>query len=132
MKYVYTAVFTPNGDEIYTVTFPDIKGCVTEGNTLDDSIAMASDALCLTLYDMEESNKVIPPATRPDKVKAPEGGFCSVVSVDTAFYRRYYNNKAVKKTLTIPAWLNERAEEAHINFSGVLQSALKEQLHIDQ
>lgn len=132
MKYVYTAVFSPNENESYTVTFPDIKGCITEGKTLDEAISMANDALCLMLYDMEESKKAIPSATKPDKVKAPEGGFCSVISADTETYRRYYNNKAVKKTLTIPAWLNERAEEAHINFSGVLQSALKEQLHIDQ
>lgn len=132
MKYVYTAAFTPNDNESYTVTFPDIKGCITEGKNLDDAIEMAHDALCLMLYDMEESKKAIPAATKPNKVKAPEGGFCSVISVDTETYRRYYNNKAVKKTLTIPAWLNERAEEAHINFSGVLQSALKEQLHIDQ
>jgi len=94
-----------------------------------DAIYMAQDALCLMLYDMEQDAAEIPNACEPQNVKTSNNQFSSVIAVDTETYRRFYETKSVKKTLTIPMWLNERAEQANINFSGVLQSALKEILH---
>jgi len=73
-----------------------------------------------------------PKASKPQDISTTGGQFTSVIAVDTDSYRRFYENKSVKKTLTIPMWLNERAEQANVNFSGVLQSALKELLHVQE
>jgi len=129
MKYAYAAVFTPE-ENGYNVDFPDIPGCYTSGDDIIDAVAMAQDVLNLTLYDMEQDNRPIPAARKPQDIKIAEEQFISVITVDTETYRRFYENKSVKKTLTLPMWLNERAERANINFSGILQEALKEHLHI--
>ena len=127
-KYVYPAVFTKEEDGKYTVEFRDLEGCYTCGDDLEDAIAMAEDVLALTLYDYEEERKPIPEAKEGYKLKKNE--FINFIRCDTEEYRRMYNKKAVKKTLTIPEWLNEKATEAGINFSQVLQEALKEKLRI--
>ena len=130
MKYAYAAVFTPEENGLFSVNFPDLEGCYTSGDDMADAVYMAQDVLCLTLYDLEQNKKPIPKAGNPRNIDIEDGEFISVIAVDTEFYRRYYENKSVKKTLTIPMWLNERAERANINFSGILQAALKERLHI--
>ena len=130
MKYAYTAVFTPEEKGMFSVNFPDLQGCYTSGDDIADAIYMAQDVLCLTLYDLEQDKKPIPKASNPHDIKTSGGEFTSIVAVDTEMYRRFYESKSVKKTLTIPMWLNERAERANINFSGILQEALKERLHI--
>jgi predicted RNase H-like HicB family nuclease len=132
MKYAYAAIFTPEENGAYSVRFPDLSGCYTCGADMPDAVDMAQDVLCLTLYDMEQDEKHIPAASNPHNIELVGGEFISVVAVDTETYRRFYENKSVKKTLTIPMWLNERAELANINFSGVLQEALKMQLHIQE
>jgi Uncharacterized conserved protein len=132
MKYAYTAIFTPEENGLYSVIFPDLQGCYTSGDDMSDAVYMAQDVLCLTLYDLEQDKKSIPEASKPQDIKVTGEQFTSVVAVDTETYRRFYENKSVKKTLTIPMWLNERAEQANVNFSGVLQSALKEMLHVEE
>jgi len=135
MKYTYTAIFKPapseetKGKVIYGVSFPDLP-CHTCGNDLTHAIEMAQDALCLCLYHREQEGKEIPNPTEPQNVKVHKDEFISAISVDTTDYKRFYSNQAVKKTLTIPAWLNTEAEKAHINFSGILQAALKEKLQL--
>ena len=125
MKLVYPACLVPfeNG-EGYTVTFPDLPGCVTEGNTLADAILMAEDAASGWVLDELEDGNPIPPASRPDAVSAPKGGFVSLLALDMDSYAEKYGDKAVRKNLTIPAWLNTIAEERHVNFSGILKDAL--------
>ena len=91
---------------------------------------MAQDVLCLTLYGLEEEGKAIPPASPVNDVPHKTDEFVSLVACDTLMYRRFYNNKAVKKTLTIPSWLNDMAEREGINFSGTLQEALMQQLKL--
>jgi len=134
MKYVYTAIFNlePGTKETYNVTFPDLQGCHTFGENLEDAIEMAQDALCLWLYHHEQDNLPIPAATSPSKIKVTGDDFVTAISVDTEYYHRFYSKKLVKKTLNIPMWLNEQAERANINFSQTLQKALKEELHIIQ
>ena len=132
MKYAYTAVFTPEENGMLSVNFPDLQGCFTSGDDIVDAIYMAQDVLCLTLYDLEQDKKSIPKASNPRDIGIADGEFTSVIAVDTETYRRFYENKSVKKTLTIPMWLNERAESANINFSGILQDALKARLHIQE
>lgn len=130
MKHAYTALFEPDGTG-YVVSFPDIPGCVTEGDSVEEAVYMAHDALCLMLYDLEEDKKPLPAASDPAAFTAPKGGFVSVVAVDTDEYKKYYDTRAVKKTLTIPAWLNTRAEEAHAPYSQILQQGLKNYLGIE-
>lgn len=128
-KYVYPAVFTPEEDG-YSIRFPDFESCYTSAPMLEEGITMAEDVLCLTLYDLEENGLPIPAASDIKSVKTSGEEFVSLVACDTVEYRRFYDNKAVKKTLTIPAWLNAMAEREDINFSAVLQKALKTELHI--
>lgn len=129
MKYAYPAIFTKE-ENTYSVVFPDIEGCVTCGDTLPDAMEMAEDALCLMLYDHEEDGEEIPNPTDIRKIRVDENSIVSMVCCDTVEYRKLYDNKAVKKTLTIPNWLNTLAERAGVNFSTVLQNALKQQLNI--
>lgn len=132
MKYIYPAVFAKDGD-FYIVKFPDIEGCYTQGETLSEAVEMAEDALCLMLYDYEEEGKKIPEPSDIKKIKVSSNDdFVSLVSCDTLEYRKFYDNKAVKKTLTIPSWLNTMSEKEGINFSSVLQNALKKELHITE
>ena len=128
-KYIYPAIFTKEKTG-YSVSFPDIKGCLTQGNSLQEAFSMASDALCLMLYSLEENNEIIPTSSDISKIKTTKSEFVSYVTCDTLFYRQFYDNKSVKKTLTIPAWLNTMSERAGINFSATLQAALKKELHI--
>ena len=131
-KYIYPAIFTPEEDGGYSVRFPDVDGCFTGGDSLAGAMEMANDALCLMLYDKEQSGAEIPAASSVPAVQTQAEGdeFVSLVACDTIAYRKFYDNKAVKKTLSIPSWLNDMAERAGINFSGTLQEALKQQLNI--
>lgn len=128
-KYLYLAIFTSEG-ELFSVAFPDLKSCYTHGKGLQDAYNMASDIPCLTLYNLEEEKAKIPNASKISEIEVKEGEFVTLVSCDTLEYRQYYNNKAVKKTLSIPVWLNIMAEREGINFSSVLQAALKRELKI--
>ena len=129
MKYVYAAVFNPE-DDGYTVYFPDLPGCHTCGKTLEEALDMVNDALCLWLYHLEEDKTTIPAANHPKNIAVTGEDFVMAISVDTDNYRRFYENKLVKKNLNIPSWLNTKAEAANINFSQVLQKALKAELNL--
>ncbi len=130
-KYVFPAVFTPE-EKGYYIHFPDLEACFTQGNDLVDGTTMAEDVLCLTLYDMEEEGKAIPQPSHPKAIKLQGDEFVVYVSCDTLEYRKFYNNAAVKKTLTIPSWLNDMAMRENVNFSGILQQALQEYLHVER
>lgn len=133
MKYAYPAIFTFDKEEnCYYVNFPDIENCFTDGKNLPEAIEMGADALSLMLCQMEDDGTKIPDATDVNIIKAKENETVSLVFADTAEYRRLYlNQKSVKKTLSIPCWLNTMAERNGINFSAALQNALKEQLGIN-
>ncbi len=128
-KYAYPAIFTPE-ENGYSIRFPDLESCYTSAQDVNEGLEMAKDVLCLTLYWMEKEGKDIPVPTRVNDVAHDGGEFVSLVACDTEWYRRFYDSKAVKKTLTIPSWLNDLAESNGINFSGVLQEALKAKLNI--
>ena len=102
MKYAYPAIIRQEDGGLYSVEFPD----------------------------MEEEGEAIPAPSNLKDVSADADALVSLVCCDTIEYRKLYNNKAVKKTLTIPAWLNTMAERADLNFSDVLREALKLRLHI--
>lgn len=134
MKLIYPACFYPCDEDGYTVIFPDLPGCVTEGDTLAEAIDMAIDAASGWLLDSVEQNESIPLASDIKQITPNEyeNGFVSVISIDLNEYSKKYGGKAVKKTLTIPAWLNTIAEKENINFSQILQEGLTEYLGIKQ
>ena len=125
MKNIYyPAVFHP--EEVgYSVFIPDIEGCSTQGDTMDEAVEMAKDAIGLMLDGAGEH----PQASSPSALPLADGEFVVMIPFNPSEYARK-NNRAVKKTLSLPAWLNEAAEAAHLNFSGVLQEALKAKLGI--
>ncbi len=129
-KYFYPAIFTEEKNGNITVYFPDLEGCSTYGHDIIDALAMAGDSLSLMLYDMEEDNDPIPEPTPLQNLKVKKGSFASYISVDTMEYRKKFHNRAVKKTLSVPEWLNESATAAGLNFSQILQEGLKQALNI--
>lgn len=128
-KYAYPAIFTPESDGGYSVNFPDLEGCYTCGDTLADALFMAEDVLALVLYGYEHDEKEIPLPSKSSAISLEENSFVNIVACDTLEYRKRFNNKAVKKTLTIPEWLNEAAIAMNINFSQVLQDALLQRIN---
>ncbi len=127
-KYVYPAVFTKEENGQYSVLFKDLEGCYTCGDSLSDAMEMAEDVLALTLYGYEKNGADIPAAADISEIETGENEFVNYIACDTAEYWKMYSNKTVKKTLIIPEWLNEEALKCNINFSAVLQEALKEKL----
>lgn len=120
MKLVYPALFTPfeDGSGGYTVEFPDLPGCVTEGQNMAEDAASG-----WVLTELEDGNPV-PHASLIQDVTAEPGQFVSLVALDMDAYAAKYGSNAVKKTLTIPAWLNTFVEQNGISCSKVLQEAL--------
>ncbi len=132
-KYIYPAIFDPNENNGYTVTFPDLPGCITEGDTVDEALLLAAEAMALHLYGMERDGDEIPQPTKPTDVSLEDtipGAFVTLIQTHTEPIRDELLNRSVKKTLTVPQWLNDEAESAGINFSQTLQYALKEKLGI--
>lgn len=125
MKLVYPACFYPNeGDHGFTVEVPDLPGCVSGGPTLADAILMAEDAASGWVLDELEDGKSVPAASSVDSIRPDKGGFVSLLALDMDAYAEKYGDKAVRKNLTIPAWLNTFAERQDVNFSKVLTDAL--------
>lgn len=126
MKLTYPACFYPCEEKEggYTVVVPDLPGCVSEGDTLADAILMATDAASGWVLDELEDGNTVPTASPLKNIVPDVGGFVSMLVLDMNSYAEKYGDKAVRKNLTIPAWLNTFAENNHINFSQVLQDSL--------
>ncbi len=125
MKLVYPAVFRPCEEkEGYTVTVPDLPGCVTEGKTLADAILMAEDAASGWVLDELEDGNTAPAASDLQTVPITAGEFVNLLVLDIDAYAEKYGSKSIRKNLTIPAWLNTFAEQRQVNFSQVLTDAL--------
>ena len=134
MRLTYPACFYPceNKEGAYTVEVPDLPGCVSEGETLADAILMATDAACGWILDELEDGKPVPSSSQLENIKPESDGFVSMLALDIDAYADKYGNKAVRKNLTIPAWLNTFAENNNINFSEVLQDALITQMRLSK
>ena len=126
-KYVYPAIFTPE-ETGYFIDFPDFESCYTQGADIADGISMAEDVLSLMLTHYEDEHREIPIPSALNALSTEKDAFATYISCDTTVYRRLMNKTAVKKTLSIPSWLNDSAVAAGLNFSQVLQDALKQQL----
>ena len=127
MKYVYPAILYPDDDKI-GVTVPDLPGCHTYGDDVPDALFMAKDAVEMWLWHAENSATPIPPASKALPVKPSET--LTLIAADTDEYRQANDTRAVKKTLSIPSWLNHQAEKANAPFSQILQQGLKAYLRI--
>lgn len=124
MAYVYPAILYPEPDGRYSVVFPDLNDLSTFGDDEADALSMAQDACCMNLFNMLKDGEKLPKPSEPRSIHPEDGGFVTLVLCDLDEYARKYNDKAVKKTLSIPAWLNTACEAANINYSKVLQEAL--------
>lgn len=129
MREAYKIVLTPETDGSYTVFVPDFN-CGTQGKNLADAMYMARDVIGIMGITRQDMGKEIP-APGSAECTAEANDIVTYVDVDFAEYRRKHDNKKVKKTLTIPSWLNEQAEMAHINFSRTLEEALRSKLEIE-
>ena len=129
-RYVYPAIITHEENGMYSVDFPDLEGCYTCGEDLAEALYMAEDVLAFTLYDYEKEKRSIPAPSSRDALKTSNSDFVNMIACDTLEYQKKNNNKAVKKTLSIPEWLNEIALANNANFSQVLQEALMKKYHI--
>lgn len=137
MLSAYPACFLKE-DQGYSVVFPDLNYLATCGNTLEEALTMAVDCLAGYLYRLQEDGETAPAASAIDKINAKDvaaelevasdEAFVNIVTVDVAEYAKIHFEKSVKKTLTIPAWLNDAALAKNLNFSQVLREALMEKV----
>jgi predicted RNase H-like HicB family nuclease len=127
MKYFYPAILFPDDGKI-GVTIPDLPGCFTFGNDTAEALLMAKDAVEMWLLDAENHSEPIPTASAVLPTSGDE--IITLIAADTDAYRRQTDTRAVKKTLTIPSWLNYQAEKANAPFSQILQQGLKEYLQL--
>lgn len=123
-KLFYPALFHKAEEGGFWISFPDIPECLTQGNDMEQAYEMAVEALGLALTCREKEHLAIPAASDPTTLTPEPDSFLVVIEFDMLAYRKRTNSRAVKKTLSIPEWLNEAAIAMDINFSQVLQEAL--------
>lgn len=128
-KLFYPAVFHKAEEGGFWVSFPDFPECLTEGDDMQQAYEMAVEALGLALVGRKEEREEIPTPTEVDRLSADDGTIV-IVEFDMLEYQKKHNSRAVKKTLSIPEWLNEEATAKGVNFSQVLQEALMNKLNI--
>lgn len=124
MKLFYPALFHKTEKGGFWISFPDIPECLTEGDDMSQAYEMAKDALGLSLESRIEEGDTLPAPSDPSNISIEDDAFLVVVEFDQLEYRKKHSSKSVKKTLTIPEWLNEEAIARNINFSQTLQEAL--------
>ena len=128
-RYIFPSIFTQEDDGI-SIEFPDLKGCLPCGSDLEESLINAKEAMALHIYSMEKDNEIIPTQTEIKDIKTNENQAIFFIDVWMPTFREAIENKAIKKTLTIPKWLDDLATQEKVNFSQVLQRALKDHLGI--
>lgn len=128
-RYFYPAVFTYAPGQEIAVDFPDLK-CATSGINDDDALLSARELLGCVLYGLEEDGEEIPSPTPLPQVEVQENERAVLIDVYMPSVRMANVNRSVNRTVTLPAWLNAAALEKNINFSQVLQDALKDRLHV--
>lgn len=128
-RYIYPAIFTYEPEREIAVTFPDL-GVATSGENEDDALLSARELLGCVLYGLEEDGEPIPAPTPLSQVPVEDNERAVLVDVYMPSIRMAQVNKSVSRTVTLPAWLNAKALELNVNFSQVLQDALKEKLHL--
>ena len=118
MEYIYPSVFHPNDDGSYTITFPDLPGCISEGKSLGNALYMAQDALKQWASFMEEIEEQLSLPTALQEMALEDGEFANLIRAETK------DTHAVRRTVSIPGWMDDRAIRGGISLSRVLQDAL--------
>lgn len=127
-KLFYPALFHKAEEGGFWVSFPDIPECLTEGDDMELAYEMAFDALGLAISDKLQNNEPLPEPSSFEDIKVDPDSFLAVIEFDKLSYNKKHNSRAVKKTLSIPEWLNEEAMALGVNFSQVLQEALMQKI----
>ncbi len=122
MQYTYPAIFHKNGDGSYTVTFPDLSGCISEGKTLENALFMAQSALKQWIGYLTDKKMEIPEPSAREEIKISADEFVNFICADVK------DCKAVKRTVSIPKWMDDKAVQSGLSLSRVLQDALFEKL----
>lgn len=123
-EYVFPAIFHPNEDGSYTVTYPDLPGCISEGKTLGNAMYMAQSALTQWVEYLADNKQEIPTASNLNEIETDEKEFANLIRADIK------DGRAVKRTVSIPKWMDDKVSEAGLSLSRVLQDALKERLNV--
>lgn len=129
-RFFYPAIFHNDEAGGYWISFPDFPECMTQGQSIEDAYKMAVEAIGLCIDDRLSLNQELPKASTPIDYSVDNGDFSCLIEFDLLQYRKTHNSKSVKKTLSIPEWLNEAAVAQNINFSQVLQEALMQKLGV--
>ena len=126
MLAIYPAIIHDDPDGLWA-EFPDLPGCATQGDTQEEILESAAEAMECYLLGLLEDGENLPAPSAPKNISCAPGTYLSLIRADIDLAK---NTKSVKKTLTIPAWLNQRALAANVNFSNLLQNALMKELHV--
>ena len=129
--YIYPAIFEYAKDGI-SISFPDLPGCISCAKTDEEALYMAKDALGLYIACSEEDNEEVKKQSKLNEIKLKENQRAVLIEVNMPLFREAVQNTSVKKTLTIPKWINDLAERNNINFSQLLQMAIKDNLGISE
>ena len=129
MKYIYPAIITPEEDGIL-VYFPDIDGTHTDGATIEEALDNAEDVLNLMLMTMEDEGMEIKKPTAVAELEVPAGSTISLVRADTLAYRRKVDTRAVRKSVSVPAWMDSMVKKNNLNLSNLLQNAIRKELNL--
>lgn len=131
MKAVYTAVLTPMEEGSgYYVRVPDLPHCITTGSSLSDAMDMAADAASVWICSAEDHGDPVPAPSDPADIPHEPGEICTLIKLDTVLYRAATDTRAVRKTVSLPAWMVNLANSRGINCSQVLQDALRKMLGV--
>lgn len=130
-SYTYPAIFDYAEDGI-SISFPDLPGCLSSADTFEEAVKNAEEVLGLFMYNLEDDNEPIPEPTPLNLVITEPNQKPALIRVWMPLVRNEMETASVKKTLSIPSWLNKIAEERKVNYSQILQSALKEYLGISE
>lgn len=120
MEYVYPAIFECNEDDSITITFPDLPGCITEGKSIINALKMAQKALIQWIEYLTENKEIIPEPSDTKTIETLSNQFITMIYIEIR------DNYAVRRTVSIPKWMDDKAIDAGLSLSKVLQDALKE------
>lgn len=130
LNITYLAVLEPGENGSYSVSFPDLPGCFSYGDSLDEAQRMATEAASLHVYGIEQDGEEIPVPSANLPKEETEGNIIMPVTIHPDLYRMKRDNERIKTNITLPAWLKRIAEEQKVNYSRLLESALIDYLHL--
>jgi predicted RNase H-like HicB family nuclease len=122
MEYVYPAIFHKNDDKSYTITYPDLPGCISEGKSLGNAMYMAESALSQWIGYLTDKKQEMPNASSPNDIKIGDGEFVNLIRIEIK------DSHAVKRTVSIPKWMDDQVVKSGLSLSRVLPDALNERL----